>query len=100
MITISSNIVALVVTLLIPLAVALVTKSAASAAVKSISTMVLTAAVVLIRRSQVDGGASIISAQVAFDWTITTAIAIASYVGLWKPLANPNAKLAPTLGIG
>ncbi len=100
MITISSNATALLLTLLIPVAVAAITKARLAAKWKSILTMVLSAAVVLIRRSQIDGGAAIISAQVAFDWTITTAVAIASYTGFWKPVIDVNSTVAPTVGIG
>ena len=98
-VTIAANWVALLLTLLIPVAVAIITKAALPAKFKTVVTMVLAAAVVLIRRSQVDGGAAIISTQVAYDWAVTTAIAVASYLGFWAHL-DVNGKAAPGFGLG
>jgi hypothetical protein len=97
---ISTNAVTLILTLLIPVAVATVTKLHLADRWKSVVTIVLSGLVTLITSARTDGGAAVISAQMAFDWTITTAIAITSYVGLWKPVADVNRRFAPGVGIG
>lgn len=99
-VVIASNWVALLLTLLIPVAVATVTKANLDSKWKSLITLILSAVVVLVRRSQIEGGAAIISSQVAFDWAITTAVAIASYVGFWKPVTDVNNNVAPNTGVG
>lgn len=99
MISISTNVVALICTLLIPVAVALITKNVTNDKIKAVATMVLAGVVVLIQRNRADNGTAVISAQAAFDWTITTAVAIASYVGLWKPITNVNDRLLPHKGL-
>lgn len=99
LITIAQSWVSLLLTLLIPVAVAIVTKSHLDSRYKAVITMILAAVVVLVHRSTVDNGDAIISTKVAFDWVVTTAVAVASYLGWWQQV-NINAKAAPNVGIG
>lgn len=96
----SANVVHLILTLLIPLAVAFVTKASASAALKAIVSIVLAAVVTLITRSRLGDGSAVLSYQVVYDWVITTAVAVASYLGVYKPVLDINEKALPDFGIG
>ena len=84
----------------IPVAVALVTKASLDSRWKAVISIVLSAVVVLIHRSTTNDGTAVISAAAAFDWALTTAIAVASYVGFWSPVVDVNQTLAPTVGLG
>ena len=99
MITIQSSVLSLILTFLIPVAVALVTKVHLASKWKAAITMILSAVVVLLHRSTVDNGSAILSAKVAFDWAVTTSVAVASYVGFWQQV-NVNQAMAPTVGVG
>ena len=99
-VTIAANAVALLLTFLMPLGVALATKARLDAKWKSLITLILSAVIVLVRRSQVDGGAAVISTQVAFDWAVTTGVAVLSYLGFWQPVLNVNEKALPEQGLG
>lgn len=99
MLTIQSSGVSLLLTLLIPIAVAIITKVHLAPKYKAVLTMILSALVVLIHRSQIDNGSAIITTAVAYDVVVTTAVAIASYLGFWQQL-NINQVAAPNVGIG
>lgn len=98
----TANTTHLILTLLIPLAVAIVTKSTASARVKALVTIVLSAVVSLITASRLPNGTAVLSYQMAYDTVITTAIAVASYLGFWKPTVavNDQAVVLPKVGLG
>lgn len=100
MLTINPNWLTLILTIMIPVATALVTKASASTRTKAAVTIVLAAVVTLIGKSRMDNGPAIISAQAAYDWLISTVVAVGSYLGAWKPLVDVNAKAAPGVGIG
>jgi len=97
--TLNAFTVLVLVSFLIPTVVGLVTKSSASATVKQIVLLVISAITGLVTTAtQLDGTAviSMASAQYAL---LALGIAIVSYLGIYKP-HDANAKLAPTVGIG
>ena len=87
------------VTLLLPVLVALVTKAVASDRLRAVILLVLTAITTLIGEAIVDDGSAIISKDTFMKWVMATLIAVASYLGFWKPVANINAKAAPAVGL-
>lgn len=88
-----------ITSLLIPLATGLITKLSASATVKQIVTLALATAVgVITTGTQVDGTAIISLTTVQYA-LLSFAIAVVSYLGLYKP-HDANAKLAANTGIG
>jgi hypothetical protein len=90
----------IIVGVFVPLAVGLLTKLHAPAGVKVAVNLVLTAVVTLIVNAYVvDTGVAVISDEMLSQWIITTVISIATYYGVYKPLAVPG-KLAPTIGLG
>jgi small basic protein len=100
MITLSADAVTLILTLLIPVATGLVTKSTAPNRVKAIAAIVFAAIVTLIGQTRTDTGTAIISAQMAGQWAITIAVQLAAYLGIYKPIAPKTVTLAATKGIG
>jgi hypothetical protein len=91
------------VVLVIPVLVGLVTKASASDRVKAVVTIVLAGVGTLIVQATADDGSAVISAVMAWDWLVTTALAVAAYLGILKPVVGNgdlNSKLAPSKGIG
>jgi hypothetical protein len=72
---------------LIPLVNGLVTKLSTSSAVKAIITLVLSAVVGIITVSTTDGGGAIISQSTLKSAGLALLVAIATYAGVYKPLA-------------
>lgn len=95
-----ANAVALILTLLIPVAVALITKRVAATWIKQVATIVLSGAVTLLTNSQLPDGTAVLGLQTMFDWTVTTAIAVVSYLGFWSSTVQVNERAAPGVGIG
>ena len=91
-----------IVVLVIPVLVGLVTKASASDRVKAVVTIVLAAVGTLIVNATGDDGSAVVSAPVVWDWLVTTGLAVASSLGVLKPLAGGdlNGKLAPSVGLG
>ena len=88
-----------IVSFLIPLATGLLTKVSASATVKQVVTLVLSAANgLMVTSTQVDGTA-LISATTAQYTLLSLGIAIVSYLGVYQP-HDANAKLMPEVGVG
>jgi hypothetical protein len=87
------------VTLALPLLVALVTKAVASDRLRAVILLVLTAVNTLIGEAIVDDGSAIISKDTFLKWVMATLIAVATYLGFWKPIVNVNAKAAPNVGL-
>lgn len=101
MFTISAYPAQVIVTFFVPVAVALVTKATLNARWKAVITMILTAVVQLVTSNQATpDGASVISAETVSSWLLALGIAVASYVGVWRPVIDVNARLAPTVGLG
>lgn len=100
MLTLSTDLVTLILTLLIPVATGLVTKSTAPDRVKAIVALVLAGVVTLIGQARTDTGAAIISTQMAGQWAMTVAVQLAAYLGVYRPIAAKAVELAPTKGIG
>jgi len=96
----SANVVTLVLTLLIPVAVAVVTKASLPPRWKAVLTMVLTAIVSLITMNKLDNGAAVMSMQTAYQWAVSTVIAVVSYLGFWQPVTQVNDRAAPHIGFG
>lgn len=91
-ITINRYGVALIVTLLAPCAVGLLTRPSASNRLRTSLVMLITAVVVFLGRTMNNAGESVFSGDALFDWVLTTAVAIASYLGFWKPVVDVNAR--------
>lgn len=88
-----------IVGVLLPILVGLVTKAEAPAKVKIVVNMVLSAAGALVVNSVNDLGVAVISWEMFAAWLMQTVVAVASYVGVYKPL-DFDAKAAPTRGVG
>jgi len=101
MTTISPDLVTLILTLIAPVVVAVTTKAHASPRLKAAVLLVLTAAITWLGKIRADDGSITITTQLATDWAMTTAVALASYLGFWKPVADINEQtiVAPKVGI-
>lgn len=99
MVMIGNDALTLLLTLIAPVAVALITKAHASSRLKAAVLLVLTALVTWLSKERGDDGSAVITAHMAFEWAITTAVALASYLGFWKPVAQVNDRALPNLGI-
>lgn len=87
------------ITLALPFLVALVTKWNASDRLKAALLLVLTAVNTLVGQAIVDNGSAVISKQTFLNWMLATAVAVASYLGFWKPVVHVNSKAAPNFGV-
>lgn len=96
---IHANVVTFILTLLIPVATALLTRSTAVSWKKAVTTIVLGGAVTLLTVNQLPDGTALLTLQTMFDWLMTTAIAVVTYLGLWKPVLAVNQRIAPDFGI-
>ena len=92
-------VVSALLSLVIPVLTGLITKVNAAPAVKQITTIVLAAVASLVATNTVQDGTAIISKETGLLWAMNTAIAITSYLGIYKP-HNANAKLSPESGLG
>ena len=90
------------VALVIPVLVGLATKVSASDRIKAVVMIVLAAVGALVVNATQSDGSAVLSAAMLSDWAITTATAVAAYLGVLKPLTNGalNSRLAPTIGLG
>lgn len=96
----SASVVSFVLTLAIPVVTAIVTKAQADARIKAVVTLVLAAIVTLISGAVDNTGQAVLSGPVLWDWLITTAVAVAAYVGIYKPIGQINDRLLPSFGLG
>ncbi len=87
------------VSLIIPFFTALITKASASPTVKQVVTIVLAAVNTLIVSNTLQDGTAVISKENGLLWAVSTAIAITSYLGIYKPHAL-DAKTNPEFGLG
>lgn len=97
--TLSAFFVLVLTSFLIPLATGLVTKLRASATVKQVVTLVLSAVTGLVTTATQADGTAVISATSAQYALLSLAVAVVSYLGVYGPHAT-NARLAPDRGIG
>jgi hypothetical protein len=99
---VSPQVVAFLTTLLIPVAVALVSKSGLSDRWRAVLTLILAAVHTLVVDAIDPSGAAVISGATFQQWMLTTAIAVFAYVGLLKPLTNGtlNDRILPNIGFG
>jgi len=98
-VTLSPHIVSFVITLLLPVLIALIYKAQVSATIRGVTLMVLTAVNVLITNAVVDTGQAIISRETFTQWILQLAIAIAMYLGVYRlPGVDVNNKVAPKVG--
>lgn len=97
--SLSTFTVVVVTSFLIPAVTGLLTKVSASATVKQIVTLVLAAINGLIVTNTQADGTALISLTTLQYAVLSLAIAIVSYLGIYKP-HDANAKLAPNLGLG
>ena len=84
---------------LLPLLVGLVTKAAAPPKVKAIVNIVASAVAALLLNAANADGYAVVSAQALAAFLQQTVIAVAAYLGIWKPL-DTNAHLMPEIGVG
>lgn len=91
--------VTLITGLLLPVLVGLITKAQASKRVKVVANMVLSAVAALILNSVNSEGMAVLSGDMVLTWAVQTAVSIASYITVYKPL-NLNDKTAPGFGVG
>lgn len=97
--TLSAFMVLVLTSFLIPLATGLVTKLNASATVKQVVTLVLSAVTGLVTTATQADGTAVISATSAQYALLSLGIAIVSYLGVYQP-HGANTRLAPHRGIG
>ena len=100
MFTIAADWTDLILKLLIPVAVALITKSTASARTKAVTSIVFAAVVALLTANRVDTGDAVLSFSTVQAWALNTAIAVAMYLGVYKPVVDINARAFPRFGLG
>lgn len=98
-VVLDANLVQLIVAVLIPIVTGLLTKSAASATVKQVVSIVLVGAAALIINGVTDGGDAVFTLQTLYDAVLMWVIQIATYLGVYKP-HDVNASLAPQSGLG
>jgi len=98
-ITASAFLVTMIVSYLIPLATALITKLSASALVKQLVTAFLSAVTGFLTVSAGANGTAVFSAQSVLFAALSFAIANISYLSIFKP-HDADAKILPTAGIG
>jgi hypothetical protein len=91
--------VAVLTGLVIPVLVGLVTKLSAPAKVKAIASIVLSAVAALIGQALAVDGSAVLTQRLVITWATTLGTAIASYLGVWKPVAQVNERLLPDKGI-
>lgn len=70
---------------LIPILTGLLTKLTTPAWVKTVLTLLLSAVAGLINVSLVDGGGAVISQSAVISAVLTFVVAVATYVGIWRP---------------
>lgn len=89
--------VSLIVALLIPLITGLVTRYSTSSGVKGLITLILNAGQALVVNATVADGTALISRETFVAFTLSLAISIASYAGVYRPLdltsSTPTGKL-------
>ena len=97
-ITLSAFIVTLLVSHVLPLVTALVTKAHASSTVKQVVAAFLSAVTAFVTNATTLNGIAIFSAQSAVLALITFALSQLSYLAIFKP-HGANAYIAPNFGI-
>jgi hypothetical protein len=99
MFTLDPTLVGTITGVLLPLLVGLLTKAAAPAKVKAVVNIVASAVACLLLNALNEDGYAVVSGPMLGVWLQQTVIAVAAYVGVWKPL-DTNAHLMPTHGLG
>jgi hypothetical protein len=91
-----------ITSLLLPLAVGLVTKLSASSGLKSLVLLVSNAVAALIVQATQADGSAVIEKQTFLLWAVGLAISVATYYGVYKPTgaADTVQNVAPTKGLG
>ena len=99
-VVLSPHWVSFILTLLLPVLVALVTKASVSDRVRAVLLMILVAVNVLITNAITDTGTAVFSKEMFLEWLINLAVAVFAYLGFWKPVTQVNARAMPEVGIG
>jgi hypothetical protein len=99
MFTLDPTVVATITGVLLPLLVGLVTKAAAPPKVKAIVNIVASAAAALLLNALNANGYAVVSGPMLATWLQQTVIAVAAYLGVWKPL-DATSRLLPARGLG
>jgi hypothetical protein len=92
-------VVSAILSVIIPVLTGLLTKVTAAPAVKQVVTIVLAAVASLLATNTVQDGTAVISKETGMLWAMNLAIAITSYLGIYKP-HDLDAKANPEFGIG
>ena len=98
-IVVDETLVKIAVGLLLPALTGLLTKWNASATVKQVVAIVLSAVSAIIIENTVEDGSAVLSSEVLLDAAILYGVQILSYLGLYKP-HEASARLAPRFGVG
>lgn len=87
------------VSLVIPVLTGLITRYDASPTLKQLFTIFFAAVNTIVVQSTLADGTAVISKETGLQWAVSTAIALFSYVGIYKA-HDLNASLAPEKGLG
>jgi hypothetical protein len=88
-----------ILALFIPVLTGLITKSSAAVGIKQGVTIFLAAVASLFSANVVGDGSAVISKETFLLWAMNTAIALTTYVGIYKPHAIDD-RLVPDKGFG
>lgn len=97
--TISATLVTMLVSYIIPILTALITKATASANLKQFITALLAAANGLVVAGMVNDGTSVLSKEAILFAAGSFVLANISYISFWKP-KDLNSKVVPGSGLG
>lgn len=89
----------IITSIIIPLLVGIITKNTASAQVKTVMNIVVTAVVTLIGNAMNESGAAVFSEEMLVNFILSLVISISTYYGVYKPIEIP-AKTLPNKGVG
>lgn len=96
-VTLSALTVSLVISLVIPVVTGILTKYSTSSGLKGLVTLVLNAVQSLVVAATVSDGSAVISEATFVTFSLSLAISIATYAGVYRPLnitsSTPNGSL-------
>lgn len=101
--TLSPITVQIIVSMLIPIAIGLITKATLSSGVKTVLLLIANSVAALVIAATTEDGGAVITQATFFQWAIGLVIAIATYAGVyvpWKLTSRADGILAPNFGIG
>jgi hypothetical protein len=99
MFTLDAMTLVVITSVIIPLIVGIITKRTASAEVKTVMNIVVTAVVTLIGNAMNESGVAVFSQEMIVNFILALVISISTYYGVYKPVDIPG-KTLPNKGIG